>query len=428
MSSQPTTAASGTTGSDNTRLGILFMLLAIFMFASMDAVAKGLIQNYPPMQVVWARFFGQSVLVLIFLAPGGALRHLRSAHPWAHMLRSAFQLGATSFFFLSLAYIGLAEATAIADMSPVLITLGAAIFLGEKLGARRIGAVVVALIGALIIIRPGSGVFTPAALLPLLCALSYAGNALMTRHLGRKEPPWTALLHAASWVAAELGKGPLRRHRADVGMGRAKLGSRALTRHQREVFRVRVEGRLVIADNGLPGMAAPDGLGLGHAVVATPRAVGGLALALLIIEKGKVPPDTPRGDCGTIRFVQRDAQRRRGRDVLPLGRGEVPAATQVLQQSKHRMGGAQVRRADQLNAIRLRANREGLLAIEAVADHQSLIQRGIGKIRQGAHNDPPGAIAHFHGESRPGDTLQVLRQFSGHAPRCFGSGGRDNDG
>lgn len=183
--------------SDRTRLGILFMLLAIFMFSSMDAVAKGLIKDYPPPQVTWARFFGQSVLVLIFLAPQGGLRHLKSAHPWAHMLRSAFQLGATSFFFLSLAYIGLAEATAIADMSPVLITLGAAIFLGEKLGPKRIGAVVVALIGALIIIRPGSGIFTPAALLPLLCALSYAGNALMTRHLGMKEPPWTALLHAA---------------------------------------------------------------------------------------------------------------------------------------------------------------------------------------------------------------------------------------
>lgn len=180
-----------------TTLGILFMLMAVFFFSAMDAVAKGLIQQYPPPQVVWARFFGQSVLVLIFLAPKGARRHLNSAHPWAHMLRSAFQLGATSFFFLSLAFLDLAEATAIADLSPVLITLGAAIFLGERLGIRRVGAVLVALIGALIIIRPGTGVFTPAALLPLLCALSYAGNALMTRHLGTREGPWTSLLHAA---------------------------------------------------------------------------------------------------------------------------------------------------------------------------------------------------------------------------------------
>jgi drug/metabolite transporter (DMT)-like permease len=171
----------------------------------MDAVAKDLVQRYSPPQVIWARFFGQSVLVMIFLFPRGILRHLRTAHPVAHLVRSAFQLGATSFFFLSLAHIGLAEATAIADMSPVLITLGAALFLGERLGLQRIGAIVVAVIGAMIIIRPGSDVFSPAALLPLLCAVCYAGNALMTRHLGTREGPWTSLLHGALFGTLVVG-------------------------------------------------------------------------------------------------------------------------------------------------------------------------------------------------------------------------------
>jgi drug/metabolite transporter (DMT)-like permease len=108
---------------------------------------------------------------------------------------------ATAFFFVSLAYISLPEATALADTSPVLITLGAALFLGEKLGPRRIFGVVAALIGALIIIRPGAEVFTLAALLPLANAVAYAGNALLTRHIGMKEPFWTSLMYGALFGA-----------------------------------------------------------------------------------------------------------------------------------------------------------------------------------------------------------------------------------
>ncbi len=180
-----------------TRKGILFMLLAIVLFTTMDAAAKGLIERYPAAQVVWARFAGQTLIVLAVLRPRRALRALQSQHPWLHMVRSACQLGATALFFSSLAHIGLAEATALTDTNPVLITLGAALFLGEKLGLRRILGVIAAMTGALIIIRPGLSVFTPAALLPLGAAICYTGNALLTRHLGPKEGAATALLHAA---------------------------------------------------------------------------------------------------------------------------------------------------------------------------------------------------------------------------------------
>ena len=63
----------------------------------------------------------------------------------------------------------------------------------------------VAMLGALIVIRPGAGVFTPAALLPLGCALCYAGNALLTRFVGQKEGPWTALLLAAVFGTLVMG-------------------------------------------------------------------------------------------------------------------------------------------------------------------------------------------------------------------------------
>jgi drug/metabolite transporter (DMT)-like permease len=182
-------------GSENGR-GILLVLASIAMFTLMDALAKHLSQSYPSLQVVWARYAGQTVLVSLFFLPRmGSV--LRTRRPGLQLLRSLLQFGATAFFFLSLAHIGLAEATAITDVNPVLITLGAALFLGERLGPRRIAGVIMALIGAMIIIRPGMGVFQPAALLPLACAACFAGYALATRFVGDTEAPATSLMYSA---------------------------------------------------------------------------------------------------------------------------------------------------------------------------------------------------------------------------------------
>lgn len=181
--------------------GILLMIAAILCFTAMDATAKGLVERYSAPQVVWARFAGQLLIVLVLLHRRVPVM-LRTEYPLLHMARSACQLGATGFFFVSLAHIGLAEATALTDLNPVLITLGAALFLGERLGPRRIAGVLFALVGALIILRPGLGVFSPWALLPIGAAICYTGNALLTRHLGPKEPVWTSLLHASIFGTA----------------------------------------------------------------------------------------------------------------------------------------------------------------------------------------------------------------------------------
>lgn len=175
---------------------IAFMLASVFTFSAMDAVAKTMAQNYHPMQVVWSRYTGQVVVVLCLITPK-LFTYLRTAHFGTHVARSVLQFGATACFFLAMPYIGLAEATAIADINPVLITLGAAIFLGEKLGPRRLAGVIAALIGAMIIIRPGFGVFQAAALLPLACAVCYTGNALITRRMGARDPVWTSMIYAA---------------------------------------------------------------------------------------------------------------------------------------------------------------------------------------------------------------------------------------
>lgn len=174
------------------QIGIALLLAAIFTFTLMDATAKYLAPRYHPVQIVWARYVTNVVIVLAIVGP--RLRStLRTERPVVQGLRALSQLASVGLFFTSLGYIGLAEATAIMDCNPVLITLGAALFLGESIGLRRILGIAVALVGALIIIRPGAGVFQPAALLPLAGAFTYAGGVILTR-LARRDSTLTSIL------------------------------------------------------------------------------------------------------------------------------------------------------------------------------------------------------------------------------------------
>ena len=176
--------------------GIALVAFAIFCFTAMDALAKHLVALYPATEVVWARNLGQLGFVLIYLGPRLPTA-VRTRFAGWHLLRGLTQLATTMLFFASLRFIGLAEATALADISPVLITLGAAVFLKERLGRARIAGVLAALAGALVITRPGMGVFSLAALLPLACAVFFAANMLLTRFVGARESPWASMFYAA---------------------------------------------------------------------------------------------------------------------------------------------------------------------------------------------------------------------------------------
>lgn len=176
--------------------GILLMILAIFAFTILDLTAKSLSMRVGLMQTLWARYAGQLLIVFIIILPR-LKSTLRTKYPKLQALRAMFMLGATVFFFTGLTHLGLVEITAIMDISPVLITLGAALFLGERFGPRRAFGVLAALVGAMIIIRPGSGILSVYALLPVGAAVCYTGFALATRFVGRDENIWTSLFYGA---------------------------------------------------------------------------------------------------------------------------------------------------------------------------------------------------------------------------------------
>ena len=176
------------------------MIGAIFCFASMDATAKYLMKEIGPAQTIWARYTVQALLVTVLILPKISI-YGKTKYPKLQFVRSVALMMATTLFFFAFSRLGLAEASAIFNISPVLITLGAFLFLREQIGPRRVIGILVSLLGALIIIRPGSGVFTIYAILPLGAAIFYSTYSLATRFVGTDESPWTSLFYSAIFGA-----------------------------------------------------------------------------------------------------------------------------------------------------------------------------------------------------------------------------------
>lgn len=173
---------------------ILLSVSAILLFGMMDASVKAVTPLSGTAPALWARYTGQMLVVLVLVLPR-LRRVVRSNYLGLQIARSVLLMSATLFFFFAIGRSSLATASAVMSTNPLLITLGAALFLGERLGPRRIGAVVAAMIGALLVIRPGSDVFEPAALAAFLAAICFASYALITRRVGPDENVWTSLFY-----------------------------------------------------------------------------------------------------------------------------------------------------------------------------------------------------------------------------------------
>ncbi|MEM6974477.1 MAG: DMT family transporter [Pseudomonadota bacterium] len=187
--------------------GALGMVVATFFFITMDSFAKDLGEHLPPMMVVWARYVSQSVLIAICLAPS-LRRHLATRAPGQQALRGALLFTVTALFFSALAHLPLAEAIALVQLAPLMITALAALILRETVGPRRWVAVALGLMGALLIVRPGLGVFHPAALFAIAAAFCFALFQILTRILAGRDGVWTTMLWT-SLVGAAMASAAL---------------------------------------------------------------------------------------------------------------------------------------------------------------------------------------------------------------------------
>jgi drug/metabolite transporter (DMT)-like permease len=147
--------------------------------------------------IVWARYASNLLVLLCFLAASGQLARLRTARPGLQLARGLLLALATLLFFTSLSVLPLADANAIAFVMPLFVAALAVPMLGERLEMARLVAILVGLAGALVIVRPGSDLFTPYALLPLGMAVCNALYQILTRKLAGIEHPLTSLVWGA---------------------------------------------------------------------------------------------------------------------------------------------------------------------------------------------------------------------------------------
>ena len=173
------------------------MLLGIVLLPVMNAIAKSLTADYPLTQVVWARFLGHLVWMSLFFGPFLGIALLRTRHTREMIGRSFVFFASNCVFIAALPYIQLATASAIMFTTPLVVVALSVPLLKERVGPWRSAAVVVGFCGALVIIRPGTDVFQPAAVLMLLSAICFAGYQLWTRRLARYERPETLIIYTA---------------------------------------------------------------------------------------------------------------------------------------------------------------------------------------------------------------------------------------
>jgi drug/metabolite transporter (DMT)-like permease len=171
----------------NTRQGIWLMIATTFVFAIQDGLSRHLAGSYNVWMVVMLRywFFAVFATALVARAPGGLRAAVRSNLPRIQIFRGVLLALEICVMVLGFVALGLVESHAVFATYPLLIAALSGPILGEKVGWRRWTAIAIGFAGVVIILSPGSGVFTVTALIPLAAATMFALYGLLTRYVGR---------------------------------------------------------------------------------------------------------------------------------------------------------------------------------------------------------------------------------------------------
>lgn len=162
--------------------GVLWMVVTGAMFVAVTAIVKHVGDDVPAAQAAFLRY----ALGLVFLIP--MIRPIMAAHLTPRQLRLFGIRGvvhtiAVILWFFAMARLPIAEVTAMNYLSPVYVSIGAALFLGEKLPPRRLIAVLIALAGAAIILRPGLRAVEPGHIAMIGTAMMFAVGYLLAKQL-----------------------------------------------------------------------------------------------------------------------------------------------------------------------------------------------------------------------------------------------------
>lgn len=184
------------------------LLLAVTLFSGLDSSAKYLATrtDLPMVEIVWARFFGQFVLMLTVLSalPVSALLGTRKLG-W-ELARSVLMAATTAFNFLALQYLRLDQTVTVTFLGPLIVALLAGPLLGEWVGWRRLGAILVGFAGIVIAVHPGMNLH-PAFGYAFGAVTAFSLFMLLTRYLAAYDRPLTMLFY--SILVGTFGLAPL---------------------------------------------------------------------------------------------------------------------------------------------------------------------------------------------------------------------------
>lgn len=189
---------------DNRR-GILAMLAGMACFVMSDTMMKLAGAEVPVGEIMFIRGAIATLLILVLARISGQLpgltETLTGPHRWGLIWRTAAEVGAAFCFISGLLSLAFTDAAAIGQFTPLAITAGAAIFLGEPVGWRRWLATITGLVGVLLIIKPGTTAFQWPALWIVGTVLCVTARDLVTRRLGTALPAMHVTIPALAAVS-----------------------------------------------------------------------------------------------------------------------------------------------------------------------------------------------------------------------------------
>ena len=187
----------------NPLLGIGLMILVTLIFATQDAVSRHLATTYNVFMIVMFRywFFAGFVIWLAMREKGGLARVARTTHPVMQTLRGLILVAEVCVMVIAFTRLGLVESHAVFTAYPLIVAALSGPILGEAVGWRRWSAIAIGFVGVLVILRPGFGVFSPNALIPLAAATLFAVYNLLTRRVSHQDSSatsffWTGVVGA----------------------------------------------------------------------------------------------------------------------------------------------------------------------------------------------------------------------------------------
>ena len=181
--------------------GALYMTLSMAAFTLNDACVKLVAETVPLFQVIFLRDLGTTILLAIFVQMTTGLRPSwpRRDRPLIAG-RTLAEIAAMVTFTLALTNMAIANATAILAALPLVVTLGAALVFGDKVGWRRLSAICIGFVGVLLIVQPGTDGFNIWSLLVLLSVLVITARDLFTRAFSPAVPTMTVAVLTAGAV------------------------------------------------------------------------------------------------------------------------------------------------------------------------------------------------------------------------------------